>query len=97
MHKTTTTLKRDLTRLEVDAATLHRHYAGSADFAAELSGLARDILLNASEQDQAWVRSAIDRILARYEITLAQLLNERPVDRTTLACAELGWAGGTAS
>lgn len=75
MNKTIITLKRDLARLEVDAATLHRHYAGSSDFVVELSGLACDILMSAGEGDQPWVRTAIIRILERYGVAATSWLD----------------------
>ena len=78
MNRTVAHLKRDLVRLEVDAATLHRHYAGTAAFITELSGLACDVLLSAAESDHPWVRTSIEAILARYGLTPQQWLKSAP-------------------
>lgn len=88
MNKTPTTLKRDLARLEVDAATLHRHYAGSPDFMVELSGLACDILLSAGEEDRPWVRTAIDRILDRYGVASTPWLENAQAHHAPAATAD---------
>ncbi|AHX16234.1 hypothetical protein CH75_08025 [Dyella jiangningensis] len=89
MNRTVAHLKRDLVRLEVDAATLHRHYAGTGAFVTELSGLACDVLLSASESDQAWVRTSIEAILARYGLAPQQWLKSAPPANARR------WASGT--
>ncbi len=69
MNRSENPLKREIARLEADAATLHRHYADTPVFMIELAGLARSVLMRAGMGEGAWVRAAIDQIFDAYGVS----------------------------
>lgn len=71
-------LKRRLDLLEAEMPNLTAKYPERGDFISEFSGYADSITDEASETDDAWVWSEIDRILNKFGYHSVE--NELPPD-----------------